>query len=166
MKIYSCFDPMLRTVATESRAPDNELRRTLSDMVDTMIADEGVGLAAPQVGIPERFLVMRDPDMGVVYKMINPKIISRGDKMVVMEEGCLSVTDENGTPIFADVSRPGSATVEWIDENGVAHRAEFTGYPARIVQHEYDHLDGVLFVDYLSPLKRELILRRARKKKK
>jgi peptide deformylase len=137
----------------------------MNDMVNMMNDQRGVGLAAPQVGILQRFLVMQDPDTHEVYKIINPKIISFSDKTCKMEEGCLSVVDSDGIPIFADVVRPDGVVMEWTDENGAAHSAKFIKTMARIVQHEYDHLDGKLFIDYLSPIKREQVMRKVKKRK-
>lgn len=141
----------------------------LDEMVDMMEEQKGVGLAAPQVGIPYRFLVMKEVknrrDPGIVRKMINPKIISKSDKTCVIEEGCLSVLDSDDVPIYADVERPESVVAEWTDEDGDKNVREFTGYVARIVQHEIDHLDGILFIDHLPDVKREMVMRKVRKRK-
>ena len=131
-----------------------------------MHEQNGVGLAAPQVNITKRFLVMMDPDTNTVFKMINPKIVTKSEKLIMMEEGCLSVLGPDDLPVFADVMRPESVDVEWTDENGEHMGAKMSGLPARIVQHETDHLDGILFIDYLSPVKREMVMRKVRKHKK
>ena len=125
----------------------------------------GVGLAAPQVGQLKRFLVMMDPDTETVFKMINPKIITRSSDTCTMEEGCLSVLGPDNLPVYANVTRPASVDVEWTDENGRSLAAHMSGLPARIVQHETDHLDGILFIDYLSPVRREMLMRKVRKHK-
>jgi peptide deformylase len=130
-----------------------------------MREQNGVGLAAPQVGILSRFLVMMDPDTETVYRMINPEIVSRGSETCTMEEGCLSVLGNDGLPVFANVTRPDSVVVEWLDEHGNKKMAQMSGTPARIVQHETDHLDGKLFVDYLSPVRREMLMRKVKKRK-
>ena len=129
------------------------------------VLDNGVGLAAPQVGQLKRFLVMMDPDTETVFKMINPKIITRSADLCTMEEGCLSVLGPDNLPVYANVTRPQSVDVEWTDENGKPMAAHMSGLPARIVQHETDHLDGILFIDYLSPVRREMVMRKVRKHK-
>ena len=134
-------------------------------MVQLMHDQNGVGLAAPQVGILQRFLVMMDPDTNTVFKMLNPKILSRSDDVCKMEEGCLSVLGPDNLPVYSNVSRPKSVQVEWNNENGDLMRAEMSGLPARIVQHETDHLNGVLFIDYLSPVHREMVMRKVRRHK-
>ena len=138
----------------------------MDEMVEMMREQNGVGLAAPQVGILSRFLVMMDPDSETVYRMINPRIMSYGADTCTMEEGCLSVLGNDGLPVFANVTRPDSVVVEWTDETGAKKMAQMSGTPARIVQHETDHLDGKLFIDYLSPLRREMLMRKVKKFKK
>ena len=165
LQMKLCGDVVLRTVCAPVSDIDGALLSTLDEMVEMMRAQNGVGLAAPQVGILSRFLVMMDPDSEVVYRMINPKILSYSDELCTMEEGCLSVLGNDNLPIFANVSRPQSVIVEWTDENGDKKTAQMSGTPARIVQHETDHLDGKLFVDYLSPVRREMLMRKVRKRK-
>jgi peptide deformylase len=135
-------------------------------MTAMMEEQSGVGLAAPQVGVLQRFLVMMNPDDKTVFKMINPRFISKSDKTCVMEEGCLSVLGSDGLPVYAKIARPAAVEVEWTDEDGKPMRAQLSGYAARIIQHEADHLDGVLFIDYLSPLRREMLMRKVKKFKK
>jgi len=166
LQMKLCGDPILRTECTPIEKIDDELLRTLDTMVDMMRAQSGVGLAAPQVGITKRFLVMMTPDDEKIFKMINPRITSRSDKTVVMEEGCLSVLGGDNLPVYANVTRPESITVEWTDETGKQLSAEMSGVPARIVQHETDHLDGKLFIDYLSGARREMVMRKVRRHKK
>ena len=134
-------------------------------MLDTMYHANGVGLAAPQVGILSRFLVMMDPDSETVYRMINPRIVSYSSDVCTMDEGCLSVLGNDGLPVFAKVTRPQSVVVSWTDETGRENTAQMSGTPARIVQHETDHLDGKLFIDHLSPLRREMVMRKVKKRK-
>lgn len=165
LQMKLCGDVVLRTVCAPVSNIDNDLLATLDEMVEMMRAQNGVGLAAPQVGILSRFLVMMDPDSEVVYRMINPKILSYSDELCTMEEGCLSVLGNDNLPIFANVSRPQSVIVEWTDENGDKKTAQMSGTPARIVQHETDHLDGKLFIDYLSPVRREMVTRKIKKRK-
>ena len=165
LQMKLCGDVVLRTVCAPVSDIDDALLATLDEMVEMMRAQNGVGLAAPQVGILSRFLVMMDPDSETVYRMINPKILSYSDEVCTMEEGCLSVLGNDNLPIFANVSRPQSVIVEWTDEFGKSKTAQMSGLPARIVQHETDHLDGKLFIDYLSPVRREMVTRKVKKRK-
>lgn len=165
LQMKLCGDMVLRTKCDPVDKITPELLSTMNEMVSMMHEQRGVGLAAPQVGIASRFLVMMDPDTDVVYRMINPRIVSYGTDSCTLEEGCLSVLGNDGLPVFADVTRPASVIVEWTDETGAKKMAEMSGTPARIVQHETDHLDGKLFVDYLSPLRREMLMRKVKKRK-
>ena len=162
LQMKLCGDPILRTECTPVEKIDADLLQTLDTMVDMMREQSGVGLAAPQVGITKRFLVMMTPD----NEKINPQITSHSEKTCVMEEGCLSVLGGDNLPVYANVTRPESVTVEWTDENGQHMSAEMSGIPARIVQHETDHLNGVLFIDYLSGARREMVMRKVRRHKK
>ena len=166
LQMKLCGDLVLR----EKCAPVDEITPDVLHAMDEMVAmmreQSGVGLAAPQVDITKRFLVMMNPDTEEVFKMINPRIVSKSDALVTMEEGCLSVLGPDDLPVFADVTRPESVVVEWTNEKGKKLTAEMSGLPARIVQHETDHLDGILFIDYLSPTKREMVMRKVRKHKK
>ena len=166
LQMKLCGDLVLR----EKCAPVGEITpdvlHAMDEMVQMMREQNGCGLAAPQVNITKRFLVMMNPDTEEVFKMINPKIVTKSETVVTLEEGCLSVLGSDDLPVFADVTRPESVDVEWVDENGVAKAAHMSGLPARIVQHETDHLDGILFIDYLSPVKREMVMRKVRKHKK
>jgi peptide deformylase len=166
LQMKLCGDLVLRTQCTPVDNITPELLLTMDEMVEMMREQNGVGLAAPQVGILSRFLVMMDPDSETVYRMINPRIISYGSDTCTMEEGCLSVLGNDGLPVFANVSRPDSVVVEWTDEAGDKKMAQMSGTPARIVLHETDHLDGKLFIDYLSPLRREMLMRKVKKFKK
>lgn len=165
LQMKLCGDVVLRTKCAPVSDITPELLSTMDEMVAMMRDQNGVGLAAPQVGILSRFLVMMDPDSETIYRMINPEIVSRGTDVCTMEEGCLSVLGNDGLPVFANVSRPDSVVVEWTDENGDKKMAQMSGTPARIVQHETDHLDGKLFVDYLSPIRREMLMRKVKKRK-
>lgn len=166
LQMKLCGDLVLRTQCTPVDNITPELLSTMDEMVEMMREQNGVGLAAPQIGILSRFLVMMDPDSETVYRMINPRIVSYGTDTCTMEEGCLSVLGNDGLPVFANVSRPDSVVVEWTDEAGDKKMAQMSGTPARIVQHETDHLDGKLFIDYLSPLRREMLMRKVKKFKK
>ena len=165
LQMKLCGDMVLRTKCDPVAEITPELLSIMDEMVNMMHEQRGVGLAAPQVGIASRFLVMMDPDTDVVYRMINPRIVSYGTDSCTLEEGCLSVLGNDGLPVFANVTRPASVIVEWTDETGAKKMAEMSGTPARIVQHETDHLDGKLFVDYLSPLRREMLMRKVKKRK-
>ncbi len=165
LQMRLCGDLVLREkcAAVENITP--EILATLDEMVAMMREQNGVGLAAPQVGILQRFLVMMDPDTETVYKMLNPRITSRSETECTMEEGCLSVLGPDYLPVYSNVARPESVIVEWTDEGGKQLSAQMSGLPARIVQHETDHLDGILFIDHLSPVRREMLMRKVRKRK-
>ena len=165
LQMKLCGDLVLREKCAPVDAITPEILRNMDEMVKMMSEQNGVGLAAPQVGVLQRFLVMMNPDTNEVFKMINPVILSRSDETVVMEEGCLSVLGPDGLPVYANVTRPAVVTVEWTDVDGNRRAAEMSGLPARIVQHETDHLDGILFIDYLSPVKREMVMRKVRRRK-
>jgi peptide deformylase len=141
----------------------------IADMFETMYAAPGIGLAAVQVGVPERILVidlqepeaeggegLRDPKV-----FINPEIVQTSDNLQVYQEGCLSLPDQ-----YADIERPALVRARWRDENGDRHEEELDGLLAVCLQHEMDHLEGILFVDRLSRLKREMILKKLAKMKK
>jgi peptide deformylase len=149
-------DPVLRTVAEPVRAVTPEIRQIIQDMVETMWHQVGIGLAAPQVGIPLRLLVMDDGKRGA-RALINPEIVERKGS-VRDEEGCLSLPG-----IFADVERSKSVRVSAEDEEGRPISFEAHGLPAKVIQHEIDHLDGVLFIDRLPPVTRDRIKKRIQK---
>ena len=166
LQMKLCGDLVLR----EKCAPIDEITpdilTTMDEMVDMMRAQNGVGLAAPQIGDLRRFLVMMEPDSETVYKMINPRIVKYSVEKCLMEEGCLSVLGPDGLPVFSKVERPAHVVVEWTDEKGTPMAAEMSGYAARIVQHETDHLDGSFFLDHLAPVRREMVMRKVKKNKK
>lgn len=166
LQMKLCGDLVLREKCDAVGEITPDILRAMDEMVQMMHEQNGCGLAAPQVNITKRFLVMMNPDTNEVYKMVNPKIVSRSTELCTMEEGCLSVLGPDDLPVFADVTRPASVEVEWTDENGKYWMAQLSGLMARIVQHETDHLDGILFIDYLSPVKREMLMRKVRKHKK
>ena len=165
LQMKLCGDLVLRKKCELVTEITPDVLDIMDEMVGMMHEQNGVGLAAPQVGVLKRFLVMMEPDSGKVFKMINPKILTRSSETCVLEEGCLSVLGHDNLPVYANVTRPKSVEVEWNNENGDLMRAEMSGLPARIVQHETDHLDGILFIDYLSPVKREMLMRKVRKRK-
>ena len=143
-------DPILRQATTPVAAVTDELRKLVADMFDTMHHARGIGLAAPQVGRSERLAVVEVDSERFV--LINPEIVAREGK-AKGEEGCLSIPD-----IYADVERPKSVTIRALDESFQPYEIEATDLLARCIQHEIDHLDGKLFLDYLSVLKRTAAL--------
>ena len=153
--IYLLGSPVLRQRADEIVAVDNALRALIDDMFETMGVACGVGLAANQVGIVRRVAVINAE--GQTFAMINPVIVEESGRASA-EEGCLSIPDA-----FAEISRPESVVLEALDERGNPFRLAASGLVARAVQHEIDHLDGVLFVDHLSPMKRQLLVTRWKK---
>ncbi len=152
-------DPVLRRPTTPVIEVSDELRRLIASMFETMYAAEGIGLAAPQVGRNDRVAVV-DVE-GAKYVLINPRIVSiQGATMEIAEEGCLSIPD-----IYGDVARPAIVTIRATDENGNEYEATGSELLGRCFQHEIDHLDGKLFIDYLSPLKRKAALSKWEKAK-
>ena len=164
LQMKVCGDLVLREKCSHVSVVTREILNAMDEMVQMMNKQNGVGLAAPQVGITQRFLVMMDPDTNTIYRMINPEITSRSDETCVMEEGCLSVLGPDGLPVYSNVRRPESVDVKWTDENGNPQYAHMSGTAARIVQHETDHLDGILFIDYLSGVKREMVMRKVNRR--
>ncbi|MBF9030787.1 peptide deformylase [Rhodobacterales bacterium HKCCE3408] len=158
-------DPRLKAVASPVADIDDGLRRLADDMLETMYAAPGIGLAAPQIGIGQRLIVLDCvKEEGAAPRpiaMFNPEVVATSDERSVYEEGCLSIPD-----IYAEVERPAEATVRWIDRDGNAREETFDGIWATCVQHEIDHLDGKLFIDYLGPMKRQMITRKMVKLKK
>lgn len=146
---------------------DDETREFLDDMLETMYANKGVGLAAPQVGITRRIVVIDDKvgeegeEGKNPYYMVNPQIVERSEEKVVCSEGCLSVPGQ-----YADVVRHEWVKVEYLDYNNNPQTLKAEGFLAVIVQHELDHLDGVLYIDRISKLKKDVILRKLRKQQK
>ena len=135
-----------------------------NQMMDTMIKAPGVGLAANQVGILKQIITInfedKENDKRANYILFNPSIIEYSEEKVIMEEGCLSLPEQ-----YADIERPKQIVLEYLDENEKKIKKEIDGYEARILQHEIDHLSGKLFVDYLSSLKRNIIIKKVKKLK-
>lgn len=157
--IHLLGSPVLRQRATEVSDVDDDVRNLVRDLFDTMHADSGIGLAANQVGVAQRVAVVQtDEDDPVV--LIDPVIVEREGK-VRGEEGCLSIPD-----IFADVDRSGRIVVETTTVDGERTQVEATDLLARVIQHEIDHLDGILFLDHLSPLKRRMLMQKWRRLRK
>jgi len=162
--IITIPDPVLRNQAAEIERVDDELRRLMDDMLATMYDAPGVGLAAPQIGIPRRLIVMdasKDEDEKTPIVMVNPRILERSEELRVHEEGCLSIPE-----VTAEVERPAMARIAYLDREGKPQEAELEGIWSTIVQHEVDHLNGVLFIDYLSRLKRDMIVKKFTKQKR
>jgi peptide deformylase len=158
-------DPRLKKTAPVITDLTDDLRILADDMLETMYAAPGIGLAAPQVGVDARLIVLDCvKEEGAAPRplaMFNPEVIENSDDRTVYEEGCLSIPE-----VYADVERPAEVTVQWIDPDGHERRETFDGLWATCVQHEIDHLNGTLFIDYLKPLKRQLITRKMVKLKK
>lgn len=157
-------NPVLKQPAEPVRSVDSGIRALLDDMLETMYAAPGIGLAAPQISISQRLVVIdtagkdEEPDP---IRMVNPELIWTSDEMQKLEEGCLSLPDQWG-----EVTRHNAIRVAWLDENGIRREREATGLLSACIQHEIDHLDGILFVDHMSALKRNMILRKLAKWKK
>lgn len=157
-------DPVLREKATVIESDSKKLQRLIDDMFETMYEASGVGLAAPQIGESIRLFVV-DADVMVEddedakkygpLVFINPEIVSKGSESVDFEEGCLSLPD-----LREKVTRPDKITVKFLDRKFVEHEMSFDGWMSRVFQHELDHLDGILFFDYLGSFKKRLLARR------
>jgi len=158
LPLHLLGSPALRQHSAEVKSIDDEIRRLVGDLFETMDAAKGVGLAANQVGITRRVAVV-DAE-GDRFAMIDPVIVETEGRATA-EEGCLSIPD-----IYGDVTRPERVVVEALDVDGVRYRKEATGLKARAIQHELDHLDGILFLDHLSLLKRQMLLSRWRREHK
>jgi peptide deformylase len=166
LPILEVPDPRLRQISSPVEEVNDEVRALIADMFETMYAAPGIGLAAIQIGVPRRLLVIdlqepeeeegepvRDPRV-----FINPEILTHSQVELPYQEGCLSVPDQ-----YAEVARPDRIRARWLDGEGVAHEEDVEGLLAICLQHEMDHLEGILFIDHLSRLKREMILRRVAK---
>ena len=159
-------DPVLREISTPVETIDNEVKTLISDMFETMYAAPGIGLAAVQVAVPKRHLVIdlmeQEEDGGEPVKdprvFINPEILDHSNNLVPYNEGCLSIPEQ-----YAEVLRPDRVHARWMDEKGDTREEEITGLLAVCLQHEIDHLNGVLFIDHLSRLKRDMVVKRVNK---
>ncbi|WP_093035549.1 peptide deformylase [Ruegeria marina] len=158
-------DPRLKKVCAPVADISDDLRQLADDMLETMYDAPGIGLAAPQIGVLERLIVLDCvKEEGAAARplvMFNPRILAASDETNVYEEGCLSIPEQ-----YAEVTRPRVVDVEWIDRDGKVRSETFDGLWATCVQHEIDHLDGKLFIDYLKPLKRQMITRKMQKLKR
>jgi peptide deformylase len=164
LPIITAPDPRLKVKCEPVAEVDAEAARLMDDMLDTMYLAPGIGLAAPQVGVTKRILVVdvspkegpREP-----IRMANPEIIWQSEELATYEEGCLSLPEQ-----YADVERPNRVRIRYLDGTGAQRELEAEGLLATCVQHEIDHLDGIIFIDHLSALKRKMILRKLAKQKK
>ncbi len=158
-------DPRLKKKAAPVADISDKLRVLADNMLSTMYDAPGIGLAAPQVGILERLIVLDcvkgEGEAPRPLVMFNPEVVAASDDLNTYEEGCLSIPEQ-----FADVTRPAEVTVAWLDADGNPQQEDFDGLWATCVQHEIDHLEGKLFIDYLKPLRRQMITRKMVKLKR
>ncbi len=161
LPIIKLPDPILRQVSKPVEQVDDDVRRLVADMFATMYDAPGVGLAAIQVAVPRRLLVLdvagkeEEPQP---IAMINPEILTLGDQLRMHEEGCLSIPDTH-----VEIERPGTVRVRFLDQHGLAQELEAEGLLATAIQHEIDHLDGRLIIDFLSKLRRDMVIRKFKK---
>ena len=164
MEILLVPNELLRQKANRLINITSEDIKIANQMMDTMIKAPGVGLAANQVGILKQIITInfedKENDKRANYILFNPSIIEYSEEKVIMEEGCLSLPEQ-----YANIERPKKIILQYIDENQKNIKKEIDGYEARILQHEIDHLSGILFVDYLSSLKRNIIIKKVKKLK-
>ncbi len=158
LPLHLLGSPVLRERSADVAEVDDRVRAFIANLFETMDAEQGAGLAANQVGVAERIAVV-DAN-GDRFAMVNPRIVESTGAQTG-EEGCLSIPD-----VFADVTRAERVVIEALDEQGQPYRKEATGLAARAIQHEIDHLDGVLFIDKLGPIRRKMILARWKKEHK
>lgn len=175
LEILEIPDPRLRDVAKPIDTVDDSVRQLAADMLETMYDAHGIGLAATQLGIDKRILVIdlqervrededgegegevvRDP-----HVVINPELLWVSDETAIYNEGCLSIPEQ-----YAEVERPARCRVRWLDETGASHEEELDGLMATCMQHEIDHLNGVLFIDHISRLKRNMVVKKLEKMRK
>lgn len=165
-------DPRLNKASEKVEVVDDSIRKLCSDMLETMYANHGIGLAAVQVGVHKRIIVIDISNAAARYgdtdnasfeamALINPEIIAESDEFSRYNEGCLSFPDQ-----YSDVDRPADVTVRYLDEQGNKQTLEAKGLLATCIQHEIDHVNGVVFVDHISKLKRDMIIKRLTKAKK
>ncbi len=164
LSIIVAPDPRLKIKSKPVETVDDRVRALMDDMLETMYSAPGVGLSAVQAGVPERIIVIdvaKDPDPPAPVRLVNPEIIWQADEIVLAEEGCLSLPE-----YYADVERPAAVEVRYVDENGEIRTIKAEGLLSTVLQHEMDHLEGILFVDHLSAIKRSIILRKLVKAKR
>ncbi len=160
-QILTIPDPILRQVSKPVALVNTEVKNLMNDMLETMYAAPGIGLAAVQVGVLKRIIVIdlsKDGEKKDPLFIINPEITFKSDELISYEEGCLSIPNQ-----FAEVKRPSSCKVNFLDYDGKKKEINADGLLATCIQHEIDHLNGVLFIDHLSKLKKDLILKKTKK---
>lgn len=161
LPIVTIPDPILRKISDPVESIDAEVVRLMDDMLETMYAAPGIGLAAIQVGVPKRIVVIDAAEEGQERQpllMVNPELVGLGNATRVYEEGCLSIPD-----VRVEIERPENVTVRYIDRQGRQQELSAGGLLATAIQHELDHLDGQLIIDFLSRLKRDMIIRKFKK---
>ena len=161
LPIINVPDPLLKTLSDPVGQVDDELRRLMDDMLETMYAAPGIGLAAIQVAVPKRVIVLDtdgDEENRQPLFLVNPEITWESPEFNIYNEGCLSVPEH-----YAEVERPASVKVKYLDYDGKQQEQVMEGLAATCVQHEIDHLNGVVFIDYLSRLKRNMIIKKVQK---
>jgi peptide deformylase len=164
LTVLTAPDPRLKVKAKAVAKVDAEVRKLMDDMLETMYLAPGIGLAAPQVGVARRVIVLdiaAKDEKPAPLKMVNPEIVWRSDETVTAEEGCLSVPEQ-----YAEVKRPAKIRVRYLDHENEIRELEAEGLLATCIQHEMDHLEGVLFIDRISALKRGMIMRKLAKAKR
>jgi peptide deformylase len=163
-KILTEPDPFLRQKSKPVEQVDDEIKTLMDDMLETMYAAPGIGLAAVQIGVPKRVIVIdlsKDNEKKNPLFFVNPEILKKSEEDASYEEGCLSVPNQ-----FAEVSRPDTCKVKYLDYEGKEKILDAKGLLATCIQHEMDHLEGILFIDYLSKLKKSIIIKKLSKQKK
>ena len=169
LPIIEIPDPMLRQQSEPLEGVGDDVKRLVRDMFETMYEAPGIGLAAIQVAVPRRLLVidLQEPEeeegepVKRPHVFINPEILHRSDERKIYNEGCLSIPDQ-----YAEVERPDIVRARWIDEEGREQEGEFGGLMSVCLQHEVDHLNGILFIDHISRLKRDMVVRKVMKARK
>ncbi len=163
-KILTIPDPVLRKKSDLVKKVNKDIKNLMNDMIQTMYEAPGIGLAAIQIGVPKRVVVMdlsKDPEKKIPMYFINPEITWRSNSNSTYEEGCLSIPNQ-----FAKIDRPDKCKVKYLDYNGNEKEVIAEGLFSTCIQHEIDHLNGILFIDYLSKLKKEIIIKKVSKNKK
>ena len=160
-KILTEPNKLLRQISQPVEKVEESEKKLMNDMLETMYAANGIGLAAIQIGVPKRIIVMdlsKEENKKNPMYFVNPLIIKKNDEKITYEEGCLSVPNQ-----FAEIDRPSKCEVEYLDYNGNKQNLQAEGLLATCIQHEIDHLEGILFIDYLSKLKKEMIIKKLSK---
>ena len=163
-RIITVPDPILRKKSESVNDIDKDIKKLMNDMLETMYDAPGIGLAAIQIGIPKRIVVMdvsKEPNKKEPIYFVNPQITWKSDSKASYEEGCLSIPNQ-----FAKIERPEKCNVKYLDYHGAEKEIKAEGLLATCIQHEVDHLNGILFIDYLSKLKKNIIIKKVSKNKK